>query len=217
MARRGISCIGVELDDAVAGYANRRLAKAEPRGRVATLVGDIRRLDRLVFPAGIGPPFDFAFIPHNSIRHLPTPEDVVRHLRAVRAVLRPSGAYAVGVGLQPQDVEIFGEDIHSASRGSGRSRLRVTSVFQYFESPASGPLRLERIVSITTIRRGDRRPAVEVQSTSSYDLLCITPEMWRTCVQKSGLVEVAVVDDSQARPLPRERTDYAYRILRPAD
>lgn len=167
-------------------------------------------------PRGFAGPFDFAFNPHNSIRHLLTPADLVRHLKSVRAVLSRRGVYAVGVGLQPAEAEIFGEDVHAASRGTGPWRVRVTSVFQYFESPVAGPHRLERVVCITTVRRGERAaPGRQQQTTSSYDLLCLEPALWTACLRRAGMREVGIVDDDRVTDLPPGRTDYAYRILKP--
>lgn len=119
------------------------------------------------------------------------------------------GIYAVGVELLPRSASIAGEDVHTARRG----RSRVSAVFEYFEAPpearARGP-RLERVVSFTTHRVGRRSRTIE----SSYDLLCIDPDMWRRTIAAAGFSEIAVVDDERARDLPPGRTAYAYRILR---
>lgn len=159
------------------------------------------------YPSRLKPPFGFVFCPHNSVRHLLSAADLRRHLRSVAAVLAPGGAYAVGIGLQRPDDPIQGEDVHRAARG----RVKITSVFQYFESPRRGPrgARLERVVSFTTVGSGRRKRLIE----SAYDLLCVDPVLWQRCVRSAGLAELAVVDDERGKDLPAGRTDYAYRIL----
>ncbi len=208
-ARRGGRIAGVELDPAVAAYANRRLHASGLGSRARAIVGDIRELNALECPSALGAPYGFAFCPHNSLRHLPSAKDLTRHLRAVARVLTPRGVYAVGIGLQEPGEAIVGEDVHEARRG----RTRVSAVCQYFEAgrgPAShGSPRLERVVSHTTVRVGRRTRVIE----SVYDLLCIDAATWRGCVRAAGLVEVAVVDDRRAADLPGDRIDYAYRVL----
>lgn len=209
VARRGGRIAGVELDPAVAAYANRRLQAAGTWPRARAIVGDIRTLDSMDAPAALGGPYGFAFCPHNSLRHLPSAKDLTRHLRAVSRVLRIDGVYAVGIGLQEPGGAIFGEDVHEARRG----RVRVSAVFEYFEAArgtaANGSPRLERVVTHTTVRVGRRTRVIE----SVYDLLCIDARMWRRCVRAAGLVEIAVVDDRRAADLSGDRIDYAYRVL----
>lgn len=208
-ARRGGRIAGVELDPAVAAYANRRLSALGLSSRARAIVGDIRDLDALDYPGGLGAPFGLAFCPHNSLRHLPSASDLTRHLRAVARVLSPRGVYAAGIGLQEPHQAIFGEDVHRARRG----RTRVSAVFEYFEGTpgpaAHGSPRRERVVSYTTVRVGRRSRVIE----SVYDLLCVDAGMWRRCVHAAGLVEIAVVDDLRAADLPGDRADYAYRVL----
>lgn len=214
LARRRARVAGVELDAVVAAFANERLG---PRGRTRAraVVGDMCRLDALPFPRGLGPPFDVAFSPHNSIRHCASPADLRRHLAAMAAVLRPRGIYAVGVGLQRPGEAIVGEDVHKARRGG----LVVHNVCQYFEAPPAGRAhpRRERIVSFTTVTTGRgaarRRRTIE----SSYDLLCIDPAMWRAALRSAGMVELAIVDDERGADLPADRTDYAYRVIARSD
>jgi hypothetical protein len=219
-AGRGGRVLGVELDPRVAAYANARFADRGWKRRACTIVGDIRTLDRIEYPAGFGGPFGFAFCPHNSLRHLGSARDLTAHLRAVAAVLAPGGVYAVGIGLQEPGGEIFGEDVYEAQRG----RTRVCAVFEYFEAPggggggggAAGSPRLERVVSHTTVHLGGGRGRKGRRSRtilSSYDLLCVDPAMWAGCVRRAGLVEIAVVDDERAADVATGRSDYAYRVL----
>lgn len=215
MARRGERVVGVELDPAVADYANAYLPQ-RGTARARAIIGDIRTLDALAYPRGLGPPFDVAFCPHNSIRHLATPADLTKHLRAVANVLVPRGVYIVGIGLQPLEAPIAGEDTHAARRGG----VQVSAVCQYFETPRHkrrrGPRR-ERVVTFTTVTSGRGRTRRSRTIESSYDLLCVDPAMWKRCVRLAGLSELAVVDDDRAANLPPERTDYAYRILARSD
>lgn len=209
LARRGGRIAGIELDDAVAEYANRRLKTGGLASRARAIVGDVRDLDSLDYPPSLAAPFGFAFCPHNSLRHLASVRDLARHFRAVARMLSPRGVYAVGIGLQDPDQAIFGEDVHEARRG----RMRVSAVFEYFETTAGpsvhGSPRMERVVSHTSVRIGRRTRTIE----SVYDLLCIDAEMWRRCVRDAGMVELAVVDDERAADLPDVRIDYAYRVL----
>lgn len=214
LARRGSRVVGVELDAAVAAFANERLGP-RVRTRARAVVGDMCRIDALVYPRGLGPPFDVAFSPHNSIRHVASPAELRRHLSAMAAVLRPRGIYVVGVGLQAPGEPIVGEDVHKARRGG----LLVHNVCQYFEAPSArrSQPRRERIVSFTTVITGHgvgrRRRTVE----SSYDLLCIDPAMWRNAVRAARMVELGVVDDERGADLPADRTDYAYRVIARCD
>lgn len=175
------------------------------------MVGDMCELNELVYPRGLGPPYDFAFSPHNSIRHVPTPGHLILHLKAVAAVLRTRGVYAVGLGLQHQGDPIAGEDVHRARRGG----LIVHNVCQYFETPGHrrGTPRRERIVSFTTVTSGRGRVRRRRSIESVYDLLCIDPVMWRSALRAAGLCELAVVDDERAADLPPARMDYAYRVV----
>lgn len=197
--------MGVDLQPAAVEYANRSFRAWNRRGGVRAIVADIRRLHRAL---PTGQRFGFAFCPHNSIRHLPTEEDLAQHLRAVSRVLASRGVYAVGLGLQPIDGPIAGEDVHQAARG----RTRVTGVFEYFEAPrVRGQPRRERVVSFTTVRRG----RAIAEHASHYDLLCVDPAMWARCLRRAGFEEIGVVDDETARDLPPDRAAYAYRVIRP--
>jgi hypothetical protein len=101
--------------------------------------------------------------------------------------------------------------VYQARRGG----MKVSAVFEYFEAPGSGDgvssPRLERVVSHTTVRGAGSRSGRTI--LSSYDLLCVDPVMWADCVQRAGLVEIAVVDDERGEDVAPGRIDYAYRVL----
>ncbi len=204
LGRRGARAVGVDIEAASVEFANERLKRLGLNRLAVAVCADMRTLDRSL---GTRARFDFAFCPHNSVRHLLTERDLARHITAVRRVLSPGGVYAVGVGLQDPDEPIDGEDLHSASRRG----LKVTELCQYFDAlTRRGQERRERVVLHVTMERREGVRMVE----SWYDLLCVDPEMWRRCVAGAGMTEVAIVDDQRARDLPGDRLGYAYRVLK---
>jgi SAM-dependent methyltransferase len=79
------------------------LHRAPVREGVSTSCSDVREFH---IP---GDPFDFAWCPINSIRHLPTREDVIRHLRCVATHLPGDGLYLVETDLHGHDGP-YGDD-----------------------------------------------------------------------------------------------------------
>jgi SAM-dependent methyltransferase len=90
LARRGVRATALDRSPAMCGYA---AARAKLAGVALDVVeGDMR--DFRVFGADGDPVlFDLAITMLNSVCHLFTLDDLVRHLAAVRAQLAPGGLY----------------------------------------------------------------------------------------------------------------------------
>ena len=91
-ARRGVAVAGVDLSPAMLVKAAARMdAAGFPRPLLAQ--GDARDFD-------LGRTFDAAICPVNSVGHLHTHDDLVRHLACVARHLRRGGTYFVQLGLR---------------------------------------------------------------------------------------------------------------------
>jgi SAM-dependent methyltransferase len=90
LARRGVRATALDRSPAMCGYA---AAQAKSAGVALDVIeGDMR--DFLIADSGGRPvPFDLAVTMLNSLCHLFTLDDLVRHLTAVRAQLAPGGLY----------------------------------------------------------------------------------------------------------------------------
>jgi SAM-dependent methyltransferase len=90
LARRGVRATALDRSPAMCGYA---AAQAESAGVALDVIeGDMR--DFRIADSGGGPVlFDLAVTMLNSVCHLFTLDDLVRHLAAVRAHLAPGGLY----------------------------------------------------------------------------------------------------------------------------
>jgi SAM-dependent methyltransferase len=73
------------------------LERATPRAGVELLAADARSFD------APGRPFDLAWCPINSIRHLVDESDLLAHLRCVREHLEPGGRYVIETDLVRHD------------------------------------------------------------------------------------------------------------------
>lgn len=170
---------------------------------------DMRTLTPRVLGGG---DFDAAFILQNSIRHLQTGADIVKHLAAVRRCLRPGGVYLVGTSLEPAQAFNECEDHYAARRGS----LLVRDDVQYVPLPPT-PSRgrgdgHERVHSYVSVWRGrSRTPVAEIVST--YRLWCCAPGRWAKLVTQAGFDQVAS-SDLDGIDVPLDYRGYAVRVLR---
>jgi hypothetical protein len=128
---------------------------------------------------------DFAFNPHNTIRHLATDADMLAHFRDMARVLRPGGLYAVGLSLTRYGEEEPQEDLWTARRG----RLAVRQLVQYLP-PASRRARWEWVVSHLVIERASG----EEHRDDRYRLRCYDAAQWDKLIERSALRRVASVD-----------------------
>lgn len=194
-ARRGYRVTGIDRSPALAAYARRRLRRAGLARRARVLIGDMADVSGILPPASV----DFAFIPDNSLRHLPDDASLDRHLAGMARVLRPGGVYVVGISLHHPGLDGPDEDVWTARRG----RLRVTQLVQYLPPEPRGPRRRrERVISHLVIER----PRGVEHRDDVYDLRSYTEQQWRAAVGRSPLRRVAGLDrwgrDRAGRVLP---------------
>lgn len=92
-ARRGIRAVGLDLRAEMIAFAR---AKAGPEAKyLSWVVGDMREF-------ALDEPVDVAFTLFDSIDCLQTSDEIVAHLRAVAANLRPGGLYLIDL-THPRD------------------------------------------------------------------------------------------------------------------
>ena len=90
LARRGLRATALDRSPAMCGYA---AARAKSGGVTLDVIEADMRDFRIADPAGNPVLFDLAVTMLNSVCHLFTLDDLVRHLAAVRAQLVPGGLY----------------------------------------------------------------------------------------------------------------------------
>ena len=90
LARRGLRATALDRSQAMCGYA---AARAKSGGGTLDVIEADMRDFRIADPAGSPVLFDLAVTMLNSVCHLFTLDDLVRHLAAVRAQLVPGGLY----------------------------------------------------------------------------------------------------------------------------
>jgi len=200
-ARRNVRTrlVGVDLNEPMLDFARERISGA------SFVCADMRLLTARALGGG---DFDAAFILQNSIRHLQTDADIVKHLAAVRRCLRPGGVYLVGTSLEPA-ADFFECDDHYEAR---RGMLRVRDDVQYVPLPSARGDGHERVHSYVSAWRGRARtPVAEI--VSSYRLWCCSPERWAKLVTKAGFEQVAACD-LDGTDMGLEHRGYAVRVLR---
>lgn len=182
LIRRGFEVHGFDADPGMVRYAKRAAPEATIRtGRFDTFstVGLIGRGAGRVGKVGL------AFCPINSIRHVASDAEMVRHLKRVKSCLHPEGVYVVGISLSAYGLEMPTEDVWTGSRRG----VRVKQVVSFI--PASGDRtareRAEQVHSVLEIRKGR---AVETRS-SSYTLLSYSREQWEAVIRRAGLRVIA--------------------------
>ncbi|MBX3390658.1 MAG: class I SAM-dependent methyltransferase [Phycisphaeraceae bacterium] len=191
LARAGWIVRGFDLDANMVKFAMARLRELGANKSSAIRVWRDRfdTFGRRVRADSVG----LAFCPINSIRHVASDAELVRHLRMIRRVLAPGGVYAVGISLSVYGAEAPTEDIWKSSRRG----ISVKQIVNY--TPAAGRKtareRAERVDSVLEIRRGNK---TEIRS-ASYSLLSFSREQWENAVARSGLVVIGIVNESAAR------------------
>ncbi len=200
--------VGIDLEPTSLAYGLERLEALPHRASrfVRLARADMRRIGPRAVPAKFA---DVAFCLQNTIRHLPTEQDLVSHLRSIRRVLSPRGVYAVGIELTGVSPNQFpSEAVYTAVRGTSRYR----QVFEYLPATSiEDPFETVIAWAEMTPTRGSARPPIEFSST--YRLRSWSLDQWHRCVASAGLVEVGVVD-SHAKPLSPARERYAIRLLK---
>lgn len=212
--RRGIDVIGFDASPGMIEYARRRLGGAlgrkggstrKPGGRARLFVADMT-----TFAARLGRArADFAFNPINSIRHLPSDRAVLDHFAQVARVLRPGGAYAVGITLTTYGMEFPSEDLWEGRRGN----CRVRQVIQYIPpiGTAAERRREEVAHSHLIVTRGREGGRVDHRD-SRYVLRTYSRRQWHALIARSALRLLAVVDDA-GRDTAETPSGYAVYVL----
>ncbi|MCH2133125.1 MAG: class I SAM-dependent methyltransferase [Phycisphaerales bacterium] len=173
-ADRGVRYHGVDASEEM-------LKRATLHDDVTTSRGDVRKFD---VPRG---PYDIAWCPINSIRHLPTPSDLVQHLQCVRRHVSDDGLYLVETDLQDQDGSL--EDVPEyhwsmpqpdgstvlAWWGAERADLATRRVWEYG--------RFERHVDGECVNRSESR----------YEMLMTRAEDWTELAAAGGFTVEQVV------------------------
>ena len=149
-------------------------------------------------------PFDVAFCPVNSLRHLRDDRAVLAHFEQIAGLLASGGVYLVGLDLHDSD-HVPDEDVWESARG----RLRVRQVVQYL--PPEGRERVEQVIISMVVMR----PRGTEYRNAAYPLRTYTEEQWSRLVGRSALRRIAVCD---ANGRPREgtaRLPYQLEVLAP--
>lgn len=191
IAGRGGAALGFDAEPAMVAYAERSLARPTVHGAGGSAAVWVDRMESFGWPeaarrAAGGRGADLAFNLISTIRHLPTDEAVVAHLRRVAAALEPGGVYAVGLGVTAYGAEFETEDVWEGARGS----VRVTQAAQYL--PATRAERVERVVSHLTVTSPRRERHVDTM----YELRAYSGAEWAEVVRRAGLEVAAVVDEA---------------------
>jgi SAM-dependent methyltransferase len=200
LARRGFEVHGFDANADMVRYARKAAAQATIRvGRFDTFstAGLKRRGEGRV---------GFAFCPINSIRHVASDTEMVRHLKRVKSCLHPQGVYVVGISLSAYGLEMPTEDIWTGSRRG----VRVKQVVSFIPSPGDRTARerAEQVHSVLEIRKGRN---VETRS-SSYTLLSYSREQWEAVIRRAGLRVVARTQE-QGRAYDPGEIGYALWVL----
>ncbi|MBL8852073.1 MAG: class I SAM-dependent methyltransferase [Planctomycetaceae bacterium] len=114
LAQAGYEVAGNDLNPKAVAFCNDRLARyGFPRSAVVGDMSDFR----------VKKPYDAAFNPINSFRHLPTEAQARSHLQCVARALRRGGLYLLGLHLTPTR----GAPIEEEAWGARRGNLAVNS------------------------------------------------------------------------------------------
>ncbi|MBL8877184.1 MAG: class I SAM-dependent methyltransferase [Phycisphaerae bacterium] len=195
-ADAGWKCLGFDIDPAMVRFASARL----PQDGSRVWRGRLDNFGSRVGPGSVG----LAFCPINSIRHVESDGEMVRHLKAIRRVLAPSGVYAVGISLSAYGLEAPTEDVWSGKRGS----VHVKQVVSYTPATGGRSGRGERVDSVLEIRRGRR---IQVRS-STYSLFSYSRAQWERVIARSGLRAIGMVNE-YASGFDPGRIGYAIWLL----
>ncbi len=192
-ARRGHRCWGLDVAEPMLQYARDRLSEAGLKAKILNL-------DMAAFSADdlqLGHErIDVAFCFINSVRHLPTDEAMVSHLRSVKRVLGKQGVYALGIGMSSYGSEGESEDVWKGSRGT----CTVTQMAQYLPPPnlivGKGgseiePQRNERVISQLAVTT----PSREVFVSHAFSLRTYNADEFQRVLEKAGMEVVGLVDE----------------------
>ena len=202
-AGRGRQVAGFDRDENQLAYARRRLA-CPPRRLFAADMADFAAE---YGATGLRPgAADFAFNPVNSLRHLESDANFVRHFRQMAPIMAPGGLYVVGISLVDYDWLFAEEDVWAGTRGN----CRVEQVVNYLPpEPGTNRSRRETVISHLTVTR----PRGEQHFDSSYDLHCCDETQWRRVLRQAGVERVASCD-AHGQLLNGRELPYQLEVLR---
>lgn len=203
-AKRGRRVLGFDLEPAMIAYAEDRSRRAGLGERSRYFVADMRDFIGSIDTGSVGLAFNLI----NTVRHLMTDRQVLRHFDGIARVLHRRGVYAVGISLTEYGLEPPSEDIWTAQRG----RCRLTQIVQYLPPTDRGGDRVESVYSHLTVQR----PGGEEHIPSSYGLRAYDLEQWQGLIARSAM-EVAAVTDAFGRPAEPPRLGYGVWVLRPRE
>lgn len=198
-AARGLLVMGFDALEHMVAYAARRLASAGYGAKSHLFCADMAAFaDRCRWRA------DFSFNLINTIRHLPDDERMLAHFAEMAAVLRPGGAYAVGLSTTGYGWEQPVEDVWSGARG----RMRVTQVVNYVPPSEPGD-RTERVYSHLSVER----PRDVEHLDSTYTLRTYSVREWLDLIARSPFALEQVVGET-GRDAEAPESGYAVYVLR---
>jgi SAM-dependent methyltransferase len=201
LARRGQTCVGVDMSAEMVRYAAGRARSA----REQYVQGDMRRMHELPLGARV----DVCFCLHNTIRHLQRDADIAQHLRSVGRVLAPGGVYIVGTSLAE------GPDLQPAETAwqGKRGTLHVREAMQFEGVRGARGRWVERASGVVLVSRGRTMIAsIDV----GYMLWTGGVARWKRILTRAGMREIDVTD-AHGRSVSDTRasgTGYLLRVLR---
>jgi len=207
LARQGERVIGFDRSADAVWYCRDRLRRG---GKRAADLAEVSVAEM----AGFKPPrrrVGVAFNTINTIRHLGSDEDLLRHFELIAASLDPAGLYAVGLSLTAYGLEPPTEDVWKAARG----RLRVTQVVNYLPpegdgSREAGRGRAEQVYSHVTVER----PSGTQEIVDRYALRTYSRAQWVGVLERSAL-RLEWVTDERGVPMDLPESGYRMYLLRP--
>ncbi len=200
-AARGARAWGFDRAPGMVAYARAALVRRGLHRRAHVFLADLTDFADAVARHSV----DFAFTPHNTIRHLDSDTALLAHLAGIARVLKPSGVYAIGLSLTDYAGESPDEDVWTARRGG----LRVTQIVNYLPPGVAGRgTRRERVISHLMVTRG----ATTLHRDCAYDLRCWSERQWNAVLRHAPLRRVASLDAS-GRLQAGRRLPYQFEVL----
>ena len=200
---RGRRIAGFDLDEGQLAYARDRL-KGPPGG---LFTADMTSFANAAQRAGLKPgSVDFAFNPVNTIRHLESDRDMLRHFAQVADLLKTGGIYLVGLSLTDYGNLLPEEDLWQTARG----RCKVSQLVNYLPpEPGTKTGRIETVISHLTVQR----PRGIQHYDDTYGLRTYDEKQWRDLIKRSRL-EHAGSFDAFASPVEGRVLNYQLEVLR---
>jgi len=186
-AERGWRVAGNDHNPHMCRYARQILAPFDAE----ITQGDMQTL------AFLSGPFDAAINLDASVGHLADDAQVIRHLRSVRAHLRPGGLYLLGItvldlpGREERPDALFESD--AVAVGGGSVTVRYTSLWR-------DPVARQERIALEMHSRGV--PGAPPLLHEQYDLLTFTQADLRHCLAQAGGWELLAVHDMTLDGLP---------------